>query len=107
MTKKAPVKVKRSPAKPKNKKAMKQSGRVVRMIPQAPPRVSLVQDPRYQQAVQAYEAGLRAMQERKFERAKSLFEKVVTGLSKELADRAAMHLNICNQNLNRGGTTFK
>jgi len=85
---------------------MKPGGRVVRM-PQAPQKVSFIQDPRYQQTVQAYEAGLRALQERKFDRAKSLFEKVVAGLSKELADRASMHLNICNQNLNRAGTTFK
>ena len=107
MKKKAPAKSKRSPATAKKKKTMKQSGRVVRMTPQAPPKVSLVHDPKYQQVVQAYEAGLRAMQERKFEKAKSLFEKVATGPSKELADRASVHLNICNQNLNRASTSFK
>src|SRR5205823_6552071 len=37
----------------------------------------------------------------------ALFEKVATGPSKELADRASMHLNICNQNLSRSSTNFK
>jgi tetratricopeptide (TPR) repeat protein len=85
---------------------MTQSRRVVRM-PAAPPKPSFIQDPRYQQTVQSYEAGLRAMQERKFEKAKAVFEKVVTGPSKELADRATVHLNICNQNLSRSSTSFK
>jgi tetratricopeptide (TPR) repeat protein len=47
------------------------------------------------------------MQEHKFDRAKSSFEKVLTGPSKELADRARMHLNTCNQQLARGTTSFK
>ena len=49
----------------------------------------------------AYEAGLRALQEHKFEKAKPLFEKVLAGPSKELIDRAAIHLSICNQHLER------
>ena len=55
------------------------------------------EDPRFAQAVQNYEAGLRAMQERKFEKAKGLLQKSVTGASKELADRISVHLNTCNQ----------
>ncbi|HYX68850.1 MAG TPA: tetratricopeptide repeat protein [Terriglobales bacterium] len=47
------------------------------------------------------------MQERKFERAKALLQKVVEGGSRELGDRALVHLNTCNQQLARGGTTFK
>lgn len=64
-------------------------------------------DPKYTQAVQNYEAGLKAMQERKFDRAKGLLEKVIAGPSKELADRARVHLNTCNQQLSKGNASFK
>jgi tetratricopeptide (TPR) repeat protein len=33
--------------------------------------------------------------------------KVIEGPSKELADRARLHLNTCNQQLGRGSNTFK
>jgi tetratricopeptide (TPR) repeat protein len=59
------------------------------------------EDPRYTQALQSYEAGLRAMQEHKFDKAKPHFQKVMGGPSKELIDRATVHLNICNQHLER------
>jgi tetratricopeptide (TPR) repeat protein len=64
---------------------------------------TVTEDPRYAQALQSYEAGLRAMQEHKFEKAKPLFQKVLA--SKELADRATVHLNICNQHLERSAAT--
>ena len=47
----------------------------------------VTEDPRFAQAVQNYEAGLRALQERKFEKAKTLLQKSYSGASKELADR--------------------
>ncbi len=65
---------------------------------------SLADDPQFAQAVQNYEAGLRAMQEHKFERAKVSFQKVIAGPSKELADRGAVHLNTCNQQLSRASS---
>jgi tetratricopeptide (TPR) repeat protein len=52
----------------------------------------------------AYETGLRFLQEHKFEKAKPLFEKVLAGPHKELTDRAAIHLSICNQHLERPTT---
>ena len=67
----------------------------------SPNKKTMTEDPRYVQALQNYEAGLRAMQEHKFDRAKPLFQKVLTGPSKELIDRATVHLNICNQHLER------
>ena len=67
----------------------------------------LADDPRFSQAVQNYEAGLAALQAHKYDRAKALFEKVVSGPSPELADRAAVHLNTCVQLLNRDAATFK
>ena len=63
------------------------------------------EDPRYTQALQSYEAGLRAMQEHKFDKAKPNFQKVIAGPSKELADRATVHLSICNQHLERSAAT--
>jgi tetratricopeptide (TPR) repeat protein len=64
-------------------------------------------DPKYTQAVQNYESGLKSMQEHKFDKAKGLLEKVIAGPSKELADRARVHLNKCNQQLSRGTASFK
>jgi len=69
-----------------------------------PNKSSLADDPRAAQALQNYEAGLRALQEHKFEKAKPLFEKVLAGPSKELIDRAAVHLSACNQHLDRPAT---
>lgn len=63
------------------------------------------EDPRYAEALKNYEAGLRAMQEHKFDKAKPFFQKVVAGPIKELTDRAGVHLNICNQHLERTPST--
>jgi tetratricopeptide (TPR) repeat protein len=70
-----------------------------------PKKSSIADDPRATQALQNYEAGLRALQEHKFDKAKPMFQKVLAGGSKELSDRATMHLNICNQHLERSATT--
>ena len=59
------------------------------------------EDPRYTQALQSYEAGLRALQEHKFDKAKASFQKVVTSAVRELVDRANVHLSTCNQHLER------
>lgn len=64
-------------------------------------------DPRFSQAVQNYEAGLKAMQNHKYDRAKACFEKVAGGASPELSDRAGVHLNTCNQQLSRAVAQFK
>jgi tetratricopeptide (TPR) repeat protein len=70
-----------------------------------PKKTALADDPRVTQALQNYEAGLRALQEHKFDKAKPLFQKVLAGPTKELTDRAAVHLSICNQHLERSATT--
>ncbi len=64
-------------------------------------------DPRFTQAVQNYEAGLKAMQTHKFDKAKVALTKVLEGPSKELADRARVHLSICSQQLGRIANTFR
>jgi tetratricopeptide (TPR) repeat protein len=65
------------------------------------------EDPRFAQAVQNYEAGLRAMQEHKFDKAKGHLQKVIAGPSKELIDRANVHLQACDHQLERSITQFK
>jgi tetratricopeptide (TPR) repeat protein len=68
---------------------------------------TLVSDPQLTQLLQSYEAGLRSMQEHKYDKAKALLQKVVAGGNRELGDRASVHLNACNQQLERGATQFK
>jgi tetratricopeptide (TPR) repeat protein len=64
-------------------------------------------DPRFAQAVENYAAALKAFQERKFERAKGLLQKVIDGPSTELADRASVHMKLCHQQMARAATAFK
>jgi tetratricopeptide (TPR) repeat protein len=70
-----------------------------------PKKTAAADDPHFAQALQSYEAGLRALQERKFEKAKPLFQKVLAGPSRELIDRASVHLSTCNQHLERSTST--
>jgi tetratricopeptide (TPR) repeat protein len=73
-----------------------------------PKKSAMADDPQASQALQNYEAALRALQEHKFDKAKPLFQKVLAGGSKELSDRASVHLSICNQHLERStATQFK
>jgi tetratricopeptide (TPR) repeat protein len=71
------------------------------------PKKALSDDPRFAQAVQNYEAGLRAMQEHKFDKAKGFLQKVLAGPSVELADRAKTHLSTCSQHIDRAAHQFK
>jgi tetratricopeptide (TPR) repeat protein len=71
------------------------------------PKKAVADDPRFAQAVQNYETGLRAMQEHKFDKAKGYLEKVLGGPNKELADRAQVHLSACHQQLERLAPQFK
>jgi tetratricopeptide (TPR) repeat protein len=64
------------------------------------------EDPRYAQAVQNYEAGLRALQEHKYDKARGFLQKVIGG-PQEIADRAGVHLNTCNQQLEKVAIQFK
>ncbi|HET9743214.1 MAG TPA: hypothetical protein VFQ00_10725 [Terriglobales bacterium] len=106
--KRATEKSKGSASKSKTEKPTARSaGHLLHMQKSPPPKAPPPPDPKYTQAVQNYEAGLKALQERKFDKAKSALEKVVAGPSRELADRARMHLNTCNQQLSRGTSTFK
>ncbi len=108
MKKKPVAKVKRSSAN-LNKTHVKSSttSRVVKMVPASHAKPSPVADPRFAQAVENYQVGLKAMQEHKFEKAKALLQKVIAAGPRELADRAAVHLNTCTQRMARASTSFK
>lgn len=108
MTKKPSEKVKLSSSKLNKKEELtKSTGRILQMAQKTPAKKSVSDDPRFAQAVQNYEAGLRALQEHKFEKAKAALQKVIAGANKELADRAAVHLSACNQHLDRVTNQFK
>jgi tetratricopeptide (TPR) repeat protein len=85
----------------------KAPSRVVKITRSAPVPPKPVQDPKYAQAVDSYQVGLKAMQERKFEKAKAAFQKVLALGVRELAERATVFLNTCNQHLGKTSTSFK
>jgi tetratricopeptide (TPR) repeat protein len=96
---------KATPAKTKKKQVVtKQSGRVLQMSTKPPATRATLEE---RALVQAYQDGLRALQEHKFDRAKNLFQKVVSGGVRELADRAKVHLSACIQHLEQASTVFR
>lgn len=106
MNRKGPENIKESASKSNRGKPLRTSG-LAETRNRANTPVKLTDDPRFTQAVQNYEAGLKALQGHKYDRAKSYFEKVAAGPSPELADRAHVHLATCNQQLSRASTSFK
>jgi tetratricopeptide (TPR) repeat protein len=108
MKKKVAATVKRSAAKLKKTSVVRdRKSMSAKKIPAPQPKPPFKEDPVFAQAVQNYEAGLKAMQEHKFEKAKALLEKLLAAGPRELADRARLHLNSCNQQLNEASATFK
>jgi len=108
MKKKVPQKLKQKPLKLKKNSGLQSSAVASGAKARGSEPKRLVDDPRFAQAVQNYEVGLKALQAHKYERAKGFFEKVAAGPSPELADRAVVHLATCNQQLTRGpSSSFK
>src|SRR5215469_12112939 len=100
MKKKVAGSVKHSPAKHNQTKGIRNRTTMSGKKPPAPPqKPTFKEDPGFAQAVQNYEGAIKAMQEHKFEKAKALLEKIIAGGTKELMDRARVHLNLCNQQL--------
>ena len=60
-----------------------------------------VVDPAVEQQLKAFEEGVQNFNQQKFAKAKPVFEKVLTGPGKDLADRARTHLRIIEQRLQR------
>lgn len=57
--------------------------------------------PAKQQQLKLYEEALKHFQQQRFARAKEILDRVVEGPSKELCDRARVHLRICEQRISR------
>lgn len=106
MKKKEPVNVQESQSKAKKTSDLKLSQSTILERKAGGKPVKLTEDPRFAQAVQNYEAGLKFMQTHKYDKAKAQFEKVVAGPSPELGDRAAVHLNTCNQHMSQDSASF-
>jgi tetratricopeptide (TPR) repeat protein len=71
------------------------------------PKKQVTEDPRHTQAVQSYELGLRAMQERKFDKAKGHLQKALSGPNKSVCDRAQVHIATCDKHLSAPSLQFK
>jgi tetratricopeptide (TPR) repeat protein len=56
-------------------------------------------DSQFEQQLKVYEQAVQHLHQQKFVKAKELLEKVLTGPSKELADRAQVHLRIVEQRM--------
>ena len=108
MKKKATRKLKQNKLKHKIKKSLKSSSKAGRVARTAPPVIPKPKpNPRYTQAVQNFETGMKHMQAQRFERAAAAFEKVFEGPDLGLADRARVYLNACRQYLSKKSTSFK
>jgi tetratricopeptide (TPR) repeat protein len=77
------------------------------MAPKGIVKKQVAEDPRHTQAVQSYELGVRALQEHKFEKAKGHLQKVLSGPNKSLLDRAMLHIQTCDQHLEKPALQFK
>jgi tetratricopeptide (TPR) repeat protein len=108
MKKRVAASVKRSAAKPIRTKTVRIKKKMsAKKSTPVQAKAVLKDDPSFAQAVQNYEAAVKAMQEHKFEKAKGLLEKILAAGNRELMDRARVHLNLCNQQLAGAATTFK
>ncbi len=82
----------KAPSKPQKRKPL---------TPAHPPQRGGVEmvDPLVQAQMKIYDEALGLFHQQKFQRAKQELEKVVAGPSKELADRARMHIKIAEQRM--------
>jgi tetratricopeptide (TPR) repeat protein len=68
--------------------------------------VSPVDDPARAQTLADYEAAVRLMQEGKFEKARTAFERLLAAGAGNLSDRIRMYINASNAQLSRSKTSF-
>jgi tetratricopeptide (TPR) repeat protein len=61
---------------------------------------------RFAESLQSYEQALKLLQAQKYDKAKTLFEKVIESGVSELADRAKVHINICKQQMDSIQNSF-
>ena len=84
-------------AAPKIRKALKSKDD--RKIAAHAEAVRQMVDPQFEQQLKIYEQAVQHFHQQKFAKAKELLEKVQAGPSKELADRARIHLSIVEQRM--------
>ena len=84
----------RSSQKLMKTKALKASAKAKLMPPDPDAAAKLVQ-------LKIYEEALKYFQQQKFHRAKQLLERALEGPSRELRDRAQVHVRICDQRISR------
>ena len=101
MKKKDAENVKETEAKSKKNSGLQASWVESMGRPRANKPMKVTDDPRFAQAVQNYEAGLKALQSTSTTGPRRFSRRLLAGPSPELADRASVHLNTCNQQLNR------
>jgi len=58
-------------------------------------------DAQYQSAVRSFETAVRALQKQNYDRAAEIFEKLVNSEAREVAERARVHLRLCQQRTGR------
>jgi tetratricopeptide (TPR) repeat protein len=78
-------------------KSMKQKGLTSKSGKARLPQILV--DPAAEEQLKLYEEALQQFQEQKYAKAKTVFEKVLTGPGRECADRARVHLRIIEQRL--------
>ena len=68
--------------------------------------VSPADDPARAQILANYEAAIRLMQESKFDKARTAFEKLLSSAAGDLADRIRMYISACTAQLSRTKASF-
>jgi len=89
------AKTRQTPLKPNLLKTKNLNGNTKKRAP-----VEII-DPAVKQQLKLYEEAVIHFQEQKFHRSKQVLERVIEGPSKELSDRARMHMRVCDQRISR------
>lgn len=87
------------PSRRRAGKAVRAASRRKRKAAKPVPRK--VVDPRVAKLLKVYAEAMRQFNKQNFRRARAAFQKVLSGPSRELAERARVHLVICEQRLER------
>ncbi len=64
-------------------------------------------DAQYQSAVRNFETAVRALQKQNYDRAAEIFEKLVNSEAREVAERARVHLRLCQHRTGRAAPAPK
>lgn len=82
-------------------KPLRAKARTTRARPRLPKPARIIEDPRVVLAREQYATAVGYFNAQKYQKAVSLFEKVLTGPCAELAERARVHINMCRKRLER------